>query len=65
MDPEFKPRDVAGGQNLETSVKCSYAAVMFLNAYISIVSRQKALIFRTCVCTCHLHSGACIVTYVL
>ena len=25
----------------DTSVKCSYAAVKFLNAYISIVSRQK------------------------
>ena len=25
----------------DTSVKCSYAAVKFLNAYISVVSRQK------------------------
>ena len=31
----------------DTSVKCSYAAIKFLNAYIPIVSRQKALIFRT------------------
>ena len=27
----------------DTFVKCSYAAVKFLNAYISIVSRQKKI----------------------
>ena len=37
MDPEFKPRDGARGQNLGHFCK----AVNFLNAYISIVSRQK------------------------
>ena len=41
MDPEFKPRDGLEVKIWDTSVKCFYAAVKLLNAYISIVSRQK------------------------